>query len=478
MERAGNESVFIAGAWREPGDELIDVFDSTDGSVMGRVVAGSSQDVDDAVAAAFAAFDTWSTTDPADRGAACERIAAGLRDRADELADLLTRETGMPRRISRPIQVDVPIDSFVRAASYAREYEYERSVGNSLVVHEAVGVAAAITPWNYPMNQIAAKVAPGLAAGCTMVLKPSSIAPLDAILLTEVIEAAQLPDGVFNLVTGAGSTVGEALARHPDVATVSFTGSTRAGKRIATLASETLKRVTLELGGKSANILLDDLDDESFEAAVRSGVAACFLNSGQTCTALTRMLVPRRRLAETERVVTDEVQTRYEPGQPFTKGVRLGPLASEAQVRTVTDYVKTGITEDAKLLIGGSELPNGIGGGFFVQPTVFSEVRNDMRIAREEIFGPVLSILPYQDDDDAIDIANDSPYGLAGAVWGADESRAEAVAKRLRTGRIDVNGGAFNPEAPFGGYKQSGYGRENGVFGFEEYLEVKSLQRR
>jgi acyl-CoA reductase-like NAD-dependent aldehyde dehydrogenase len=339
-----------------------------------------------------------------------------------------------------------------------------------------VGVVGAITPWNYPLHQIAAKVAYAIAAGCTVVLKPSEVAPLDALILAEVIDEAGLPAGVFNLVTGTGPVVGEAIAAHPDVDMVSFTGSTRAGKRVAEVASQTLKRVALELGGKSANVLLDDLDDAAFEKAVRDGVGKCYLNSGQTCTALTRMLVPTDRLADAERIAADEATANYQPGDPFADGVRLGPLSSQAQVERVTGYIQKGIDEGARLVVGGPERPEGLDQGFFVQPTVFSDVRNDMTIAQEEIFGPVLSIIPYEGEDEAARIANDSAYGLAGAVWAGDAERAKAFARRIRTGQIDVNGGAFNPNAPFGGFKNSGYGREYGQHGFEEFLEVKSMQ--
>jgi acyl-CoA reductase-like NAD-dependent aldehyde dehydrogenase len=358
----------------------------------------------------------------------------------------------------------------------AETYEYETEVGNSLVVREPVGVVGCITPWNYPLHQIAAKVAYAMAAGCTVVLKPSEIAPLDAFVLTEVINDVGLPPGVFNLVTGTGPAVGEAIAAHPDVDMVSFTGSTRAGKRVAEVASQSLKRVALELGGKSANILLDDLDDATFERAVRDGIQKAYLNSGQTCTALTRMLVPSGRLADAERIAADEVETKFQPSDPFADGAMLGPLSSQAQVDRVQGYIQKGIDEGAKLVTGGTGKPEGLDKGYYVKPTVFSNVTNDMTIAREEIFGPVLSILPYETEEDAVQIANDTPYGLSGGVWSDDKERATKVARRIRTGQIEVNGGAFNPNAPFGGYKQSGYGREYGEYGFEEFLEIKSMQ--
>jgi acyl-CoA reductase-like NAD-dependent aldehyde dehydrogenase len=330
----------------------------------------------------------------------------------------------------------------------------------------------AITPWNYPLHQIAAKVAPALAAGCTIVLKPSEVAPLNAFVLAEVMDEIGLPPGVFNLVSGTGSVVGEAIAGHEEVDLVSFTGSTRAGRRVAELAAATVKRVTLELGGKSATVILPDAD---LDRAVAAGITMCMLNSGQTCTALSRMLVPRARLAEAERIAAASLES-YTPGNPFEDTTRLGPLISAAQRERVRAYIQKGIDEGAKLVTGGVDPPEGLEKGFFVRPTVFSEVRRDMAIAQEEIFGPVLSIIPYDTEDEAIEITNDSIYGLAGAVWSADADHALEVARRIRTGQVDINGGSFNPLAPFGGFKQSGHGRELGRFGLEEYLEIKSLQ--
>ncbi|MFS8483245.1 MAG: aldehyde dehydrogenase family protein [Acidimicrobiia bacterium] len=473
------DKIYIDGAWvPSEGSGTIDVHDSTNGQVFATVPAGTAADVDKAVAAAQAAFATWSTTTPEERSKALTRIAEGLAARMDEIATVITREAGMPKWLSQIVQAGLPINSFNTAASLAESFEYEETIGNSLVVREPVGVVGAITPWNYPLHQIAAKVAYAIGAGCTVVLKPSEVAPVDAFILAEVIHDAGLPAGVFNMVSGTGTEVGEAIAAHPGIDMVSFTGSTRAGKRVAEVAAKTLKRVALELGGKSANVLLDDLDDEAFEKAVRDGVGKCYLNSGQTCTALTRMLVPHDRMADAERIAADEVATKFQPRNPFADGAMLGPLASRAQVERVLGYIRKGIEEGAKLVVGGPELPEGeeLEGGYYVQPTVFSEVRNDMTIAQEEIFGPVLSIIGYDDEDDAARIANDSIYGLAGGVWSADPERAKAFARRVRTGQIEINGGAFNPNAPFGGYKNSGYGREYGKYGFEEFLEVKSMQ--
>jgi aldehyde dehydrogenase (NAD+) len=474
-----HDKIYIDGAWvPSQGSGSLDVYDSTNGEVIGSIPAGTAADVDAAVAAARAAFPAWSTTTPEERAKVLTRVGEGLAARMDEIATVITREAGMPKWLSTIVQAGLPINSFNMAASLAESYQYESEVGNSLVVKEPVGVVGAITPWNYPLHQIAAKVAYALGAGCTVVLKPSEVAPLDAFILAEVIEDAGLPAGVFNLVTGTGPEVGEAIAAHPGVDMVSFTGSTRAGKRVAEVASQTLKRVALELGGKSANVLLDDLDDAGFERAVRDGIGKAYINSGQTCTALTRMLVPTSRLADAERIAADEVETKFQPKDPFAEGAMLGPLSSAAQVERVTGYIQKGIDEGAKLVTGGPERPEGEGleSGYYVKPTVFSDVRNDMTIAQEEIFGPVLSIIGYEGEDAAAAIANDSAYGLSGGVWSADPDRAKAFARRVRTGQIEVNGGAFNPNAPFGGFKNSGYGREYGQHGFEEFLEVKSMQ--
>ena len=472
-----HDKLYIDGAWvPSTGSDTIDVHDSTNGEVIAQVPAGTADDVDAAAKAARAAFESWSQTTPEERAKYCTRIAEGLGARTDEIATVVTREAGMPKWLSLMIQAWLPINSFNTAAQLAESYEYESRLGNSIVVREPVGVVGAITPWNYPLHQVAAKVAYAMAAGCTVVLKPSEVAPLDAFILAEVIHDAGLPAGVFNLVIGTGPVVGEAIASHPQIDMVSFTGSTRAGKRVAELAAQSLKRVALELGGKSANVLLDDLDDEAFEKAVRDGVGKCYLNQGQTCTALTRMLVPASRVADAERIAADEVEANYQPSDPFADGARLGPLSSQAQVERVTGYIQKGIDEGAKLVTGGPERPEGFEQGYYVRPTVFSEVRNDMTIAQEEIFGPVLSIIAYDDEEQAARIANDSPYGLSGGVWGADAERAQAFARRIRTGQIEVNGGAFNPSAPFGGFKCSGYGREYGPHGFEEFLEIKAMQ--
>jgi acyl-CoA reductase-like NAD-dependent aldehyde dehydrogenase len=407
-----------------------------------------------------------------DRAKFLSRINEGLTARADEIANIVSEEVGMPKMLSKLIQVGLPQGSFAVNAQLAEGYKFEEEVGNSLVVKEPVGVVGCITPWNYPLHQIAAKVAPALAAGCTVVLKPSEVAPVNAFMLAEIIHDVGLPAGVFNLVSGVGPVVGEAIAAHPDVDMVSFTGSTRAGRRVSELASQTVKRVTLELGGKSANIILDDAD---FEKAVADGVGKCYLNSGQTCSALTRMLVPRDRLAEAEAIAARTAET-FTTGDPFEATTRLGPLVSSVQRERVRGYIQKGVDEGATLVTGGAEAPEGLDKGFFVRPTVFSNVTRDMTIAKEEIFGPVLSILPYDTEEEAIEIANDTIYGLAGGVWSGDQERAKKVARQMRTGQVEVNGGGFNLMAPFGGFKQSGHGRELGAFGLEEYLEIKSLQ--
>ena len=468
------DRLFIGGRWVAPsGSEMIDVHNAGTGEVMGRVPAGSAKDVDAAVAAARGALDKWSATSPGVRSELLEKISAGLKARADELAKTIAQEVGMPLKLAGRIQAGLPIANFANFAKLLKEFVFEERVGNSLVVREPVGVVAAITPWNYPLHQIALKVAPALAAGCTVVLKPSEVAPFNAFILAEAIEAAGLPQGVFNLVTGFGANAGEALVKHRDVDMISFTGSTRAGKRISELAAQSVKRVALELGGKSASVILDDAD---LATAVKGTVNGCYLNSGQTCTALTRMLVPDSLYQEAARIAA-EVAKSFTVGDPLAETTRLGPLSSQAQLERVRGYIRKGLQEGAELLAGGAEPPEGVPpGGYYVKPTVFGRVRNDMSIAREEIFGPVLSIIPYQDEEDAVRIANDTVYGLAGAVWSRDDARAQRVARRIRAGQVDVNGGAFNMNAPFGGFKQSGHGREAGVYGLEEFLEYKSLQ--
>jgi aldehyde dehydrogenase (NAD+) len=467
------DKLYIDGAWvASTGTGTLDVIDSTTEEVLATVPAGTVEDIDRAVAAARRAFPAWSETSVEERAKMLVRVQEALGTRMDELADMITHEVGMPLTLSGLIQVGLPMNTFGSMAQVANDFTWEQQVGNSLIVREPIGVVGAITPWNYPLHQIAAKVAPALAAGCTVVLKPSEVAPLNAFVLAEVFDEVGLPAGVFNLVTGLGPVVGEAIAAHHDVDMVSFTGSTRAGRRVSEVAAATVKRVALELGGKSANVILSGAD---LDKAVPDGVNKCYMNSGQTCSALTRMLVPRDKLAEVEALATEAAEG-WTAGDPFDKATRLGPLISAVQRDRVRGYIQRGEEEGARLLTGGAESPDGLDHGFFVRPTVFSDVTRDMTIAREEIFGPVLSIIPYDTEEEAIDIANDTDYGLAGGVWAEDADHANRVARKLRTGQVEVNGGGFNPVAPFGGYKQSGNGREYGNFGFEEFLEVKSLQ--
>jgi acyl-CoA reductase-like NAD-dependent aldehyde dehydrogenase len=463
---------YIDGVWASSsGTGTLDVVDSTTEEVIATVPAGDVDDIDRAVQAAKRAFPAWAVTPGEERAKFLRRVKDGLEARRPELADITAREVGMPIKLSDRIQIGAPIGSFANAAQLAESYQWETEGGGTTVVREPIGVVGAITPWNYPLNQIAAKVAYALAAGCTVVLKPSEVAPIGAFVLAEIFHDVGLPAGVFNLVSGVGSVVGEALAAHPDVDMISFTGSTRAGRRVSELAAHSVKRVALELGGKSPNVILDDAD---LNEAVTDGVGKAYLNSGQTCSALTRMLVPRERLAEAEEIAA-RTAARFTVGNPFEEGIKLGPLVSAVQRDRVRSYIDKGIAEGAKLVTGGAEPPEGLSTGFFVQPTIFSEVRNDMTIAQEEIFGPVLSILPYDTEEEAIEIANDSVYGLSGAVWSGDPARANRVARRMRTGRVEINGKSFGRNAPFGGYKQSGVGREYGEFGLEEFLEIKAL---
>jgi aldehyde dehydrogenase (NAD+) len=459
---------YIGGEWVEPvGTGKLEVVDPASETVFATVPEGVPDDIDRAVAAARAAFPGWWNTPAAARGELLSQVADLMERRRDEVADALSHELGMPRSQSASIQVGSGIGTFRMAADLAATYEFEQS-GDSLIIREPIGVVGAITPWNYPLNQVGAKVAYALAAGCTVVLKPSEVTPVSVFMLAEAIDEAGLPPGVFNLVTGLGPVAGERLAAHPNVDMISFTGSTAAGKRVAAVAAQTVKRVALELGGKSANVLLDDAD---FPAAVTAGIAACYLNAGQTCSALTRMIVPRSRLAEVEELAREEAE-RYVVGDPFAEGTRLGPVVSDVQ--RDRHYIQQGIDEGATLVTGGPDAPAGLGQGYFVKPTVFSDVTPAMTIAQEEIFGPVLVIMPYDTEDEAVEIANSTAYGLSGGVSGSPE-RALRVARRLRTGQVRLNRARPVRSAPFGGYRESGNGREHGQFGLEEFLETKAV---
>ena len=464
---------YIGGEFVElEGHERIPVFEAATGEVLAEVTEATPSDVDRAVRAAQGALPAWAATPPAERAAALSRWQQAIEGRAEEFATTISREVGTPIRHSRSIQVGNPLAILTHTAVALTAMDLTEQVGNCLVVLEPVGVVGAITPWNYPLQQIVAKVAPALAAGCTVVLKASEVAPLTAFILAETAGAAGLPAGTFNVLVGRGELTGEALVTHPLVDKLSFTGSTRAGRRIAELAGSLVRPVTLELGGKSASVVLDDAD---LATAAKFAVYNAFLNSGQTCTALTRLVVPRSRIREAEEVAA-ATAAKLVPGDPLDEATRLGPLASESQLERVRGYIRLGLEEGAQLVCGGAAPPAGWERGYFVQPTIFSEVDPGMTIAQEEIFGPVLCIIGHDGDDHALEIANGTPYGLVGAVWSSDQQRALAAAKRLRAGTVEVNGGPFSTEAPFGGVRQSGYGREFGRYGIEEFLAPKSMQ--
>src|SRR3954452_1827701 len=462
---------WIDGAWQEGSGSIAVVNPATEETIA-EVPAGGAAEVDAAVLAARDAFPAWAATPLADRVATVLAIREGIKARRAEIAQSITAEMGSPISFASKVQVGMPMATSKGVAGLAESFPWTEEIGNSLVVREPIGVVGAVTPWNYPLHQVVAKVAPALVAGCTVVLKPSEVAPLTAGILAEITAEAGLPPGVFNVVHGTGPEAGEALAAHPGVDMMSFTGSVAAGRRVQEVAAGTIKRVALELGGKSANIVLDDAD---LTKAVKLGLGNCFINGGQTCTAWTRLLVPESLHDQVVEMAVEQA-ARYTVGDPTDESTRIGPMSSDRQRDRVEHYITQGVSEGAELAAGGPGRPDGLERGAYVRPTIFSGVRPDMTIAQEEIFGPVLSVMPYADEDEAVEIANATVYGLAGAVFAGSQERGLEVARRMRTGQVDVNGGAFNPLAPFGGYKQSGTGRELGRYGLEEFLEVKSIQ--
>ena len=463
---------YIDGKWVGPAKPHdFEVINPSTEEAIATISLGAAADVDKAVAAAKRAFDSYSETTREQRLAFLQKIIEIYQSKMDEMAETISLEMGAPISLSKAAQAPAGLAHFMEAVKILGQFNFDEIRGTTLMRKEPVGVCGLITPWNWPMNQIACKVAPALAAGCTMVLKPSEIAPLSAYLFARIVDESGLPPGVFNLVNGDGATVGAAIASHPDVAMVSFTGSTRAGIAVATAAAPTVKRVTQELGGKSANIILDDAD---FDTAIKEGVQSCFRNTGQSCNAPTRMLVPRSKMPQAIAAAKQAAEATA-VGDPFTKGVQNGPLVSRAQFEKVQHLIKKGIEEGATLIAGGSGRPEGVTKGYFVKPTVFADVRNDMTIAREEIFGPVLSIIGYEDEGDAVRIANDTPYGLSGYVTSGNIERARGVAKRIRSGNVHINGARPDFGGCFGGYKQSGNGREWGEAGLEEFLELKAV---
>ena len=462
---------YINGEWVAPSNpNLLDVVNPATEALIGQVALGDAEDVDRAVAAAAAAFDAYAGTSREERADLLSRIIAVYKARMADLAAVISEEMGAPMALANAAQAPAGLGHFLSTAKVLRDFPFEEDLGRSRVIREPAGVCGLITPWNWPINQIACKVAPALAAGCTMVLKPSEVAPFNATVFAEILDEAGVPAGVFNLVHGDGPTVGAALSAHPDVDMVSFTGSTRAGVEVARNAAPTVKRVAQELGGKSANIILDDAD---FASAISRDVFGLCTNSGQSCNAPTRMLVPQARMDEAAAIAKAAAQ-RVRVGDPKAADTTIGPVVSKVQFEKIQGFIEQGMEEGAKLECGGLGRPDGLNAGYFVRPTVFSHVDNDMTIAREEIFGPVLSLIGYRDDDDAVRIANDTSYGLSGYVSG-DTERARNVARRIRTGNVHLNGATVDNAAPFGGYKQSGNGREWGRYGFEEFLEVKAI---
>jgi len=467
-----NLKFYINGEWVDPvTPNTLDVINPATEEPCGTISLGSAADVDKAVAAARAAFDSFSQTSKEERLELLNKIIEVYKARIGDLGEAISNEMGAPLAFAKNVQAPSGLAHIKTAARVLSGYEFEEVNGSTLMRKEPIGVVGMITPWNWPQNQITCKVAPALAAGCTMVLKPSEIAPLDAIIFAEILDEAGVPAGVFNLVNGDGPSVGEAMSGHPDIDMMSFTGSTRGGVAVAKGSADTVKRVTQELGGKSANILLDDVD---IAKAVKGGVFGCVGNTGQSCNAPTRMLVPMDKMGEAIEAAK-AAAAKVSVGDPRDEGTSMGPLSSKMQFDKVNSLIEKGVAEGAELVTGGPGRPDGLDKGYYVQPTVFANVTNDMTIAREEIFGPVLSIIGYSSEDEAVAIANDTPYGLSGYVSSADPKRAADVARKLRTGNVHINGAGPDLSASFGGYKQSGNGREWGTHGFEEFLEVKAI---
>lgn len=473
MFMASYDRHYYDGDWQaSSGAETIAVISSATEQEVGRVPRGTPQDVDRAVQAARRAFEPWGQLPVEARAQWLEKLSAAMKTRAPQIAEAISHEVGTALGYSTKVQAEFPIMMIAMNAKFLRGAKLEEELGNSLICKEPIGVVGCVTPWNYPLHQVVCKIAPALAAGCTVVLKPAEVAPLSAFMLAEAAHEIGLPKGVLNIVSGSGRVVGEAIVAHPDVDMVSFTGSLAAGRRIASVAGDGIKKVTLELGGKSAFVVLDDAP---FDKAIPAGVNNCMQNSGQTCSAWTRMLVPRARHDEAVEMAKAQL-AKLTLGDPFDKNTRLGPLSSANQRDTVLGYIEQGKKEGATLVAGGGR-PSNLPTGYYVEPTIFANVDNKMAIAQEEIFGPVLAVIPYDSEDQAVSIANDSPYGLAGGVWAATPERALGVARRLRTGQVDVNGGRFNALAPFGGYKKSGIGREIGPLALDEFFQLKSIQR-
>jgi aldehyde dehydrogenase (NAD+) len=463
---------YINGAWITPNSiNKLDVINPATEQAVESIIMGSTMDVDNAVNAAKSAFSHFSQTSIDERILLLEKIITCYEARWADMALAIMTEMGAPQRWAKEAQTGSGFGHFTATLAALKEYKFEEVIGNTLICKEPIGVCAMITPWNWPINQIACKVAPAIATGCTIVLKPSEEAPLSAIILAEILHEAGVPKGVFNLIQGDGITVGKALSSHPDIDMISFTGSTRAGILVSTAAAPTIKRVALELGGKSANILLDDVD---FSATVTRDIFNIMSNTGQSCNAPTRMLVPNNRMDEVI-LIAKAATAQIKPGDPLAEGTIIGPVISDIQWHKIQELIKKGIDEGATLVAGGLGKPEGLETGYYVKPTIFANVTNEMTIATEEIFGPVLSIIGYKDEDEAVIIANDSQYGLSGYVSSKDSNRARNIARRLRTGMVHINGAPVDINAPFGGYKQSGNGREWGVRGIEDYLETKSI---